>query len=207
MATASRITSIPTMTAMVLAMPLNSPLVPILKTLHPKVVLYEEGIGLEEEMGRSNYSTYALGSWSRQECSGFISEITALSPEKLSPINGSEDIASIFFTSGTTAEPKGILCTFQHLEKNVAAVLCVGSSRHCHLRRPAALLPRPMRSLRMTSATSISPSPTTRTTASRGSKRVHAPTMRAVRAGLDPTHSQQQFCARRSHRAQKPVFD
>ena len=95
----------------------------ILKSLDPKLVLFEEGLGLEEEISRSDYPARALGSWSQQNCTGFVAEISGLSAENPAPVYCPDDIATIFFTSGTTAEPKGILCSFRHLETNVAAVL------------------------------------------------------------------------------------
>ncbi len=94
----------------------------ILETLDPKLVVFEENVGLELEMGRSGYSTRALGFWSQSKCSGIFADIVKTLPQDLARLNKPDDIATIFFTSGTTAKPKGILCTFRHLETNVSAV-------------------------------------------------------------------------------------
>jgi len=94
----------------------------IVKALEPKLVIFEENLGLESKLDKLSYLTYPLGTWSRKRNTGIWGEVETYSPEINASVNEPDDFATIFFTSGTTAEPKGILYKFRHLEENVSAV-------------------------------------------------------------------------------------
>jgi long-chain acyl-CoA synthetase len=57
------------------------------------------------------------------ELEGFLNELRHESAMPHTPVNGPDDVASIFYTSGTTATPKGVPCTFRDLEENVSEVM------------------------------------------------------------------------------------
>ncbi|MEE8172654.1 MAG: fatty acid--CoA ligase family protein, partial [Alphaproteobacteria bacterium] len=86
-----------------------------------RLLLYEEGLGgasLEQESGGE---WLALGEWNKAGGSGFFAEIAALPDDRdIPPVNTSSDVASIFYTSGTEAAPKGIVCAYGELIANVA---------------------------------------------------------------------------------------
>ena len=52
----------------------------------------------------------------------FLSEMSRAPKEQIAPVNSAHDIASIFYTSGTEATPKGIVCSFEELEGNTEPI-------------------------------------------------------------------------------------
>jgi acyl-CoA synthetase (AMP-forming)/AMP-acid ligase II len=91
----------------------------ILTALAPKLVLYEEGLGVERLAGRVAGEWRPLGEWGRDRASGFFAELAGLPATPLPPVGGRGDVASIFYTSGTAAKPKGVVCTGAELFDNV----------------------------------------------------------------------------------------
>lgn len=53
----------------------------------------------------------------------FVEEMRHETAIPHAPVNGPDDVASIFYTSGTTATPKGVPCTFRDLETNVSETM------------------------------------------------------------------------------------
>ena len=87
----------------------------LLNGLAPKLVLYEEGIGLEAAAAACACEVLSLGEF-------FIALARESDEAPGPPVNGPDDIAAIFYTSGTTSAPKGVPCTFRELDANVRAV-------------------------------------------------------------------------------------
>ncbi len=54
------------------------------------------------------------------ELADFLAGLGRESDAPLAPVNEPDDVASIFYTSGTTETPKGVPCSFRDLETNVA---------------------------------------------------------------------------------------
>jgi acyl-coenzyme A synthetase/AMP-(fatty) acid ligase len=84
----------------------------IVRAVAPKLVLIQEGLGLEELRDPSDGIEWMLiGAWEEEGGStGFFGAIEGYSSD-LAPkeVCAPEDIAVIFYTSGTEAKPKGVL--------------------------------------------------------------------------------------------------
>ncbi|MEE8334372.1 MAG: class I adenylate-forming enzyme family protein [Alphaproteobacteria bacterium] len=85
----------------------------IIAAIDPAVVLYQEGLGLEELRAGAPGDWHALGDWREGGGStGFFGEIEALSDvDDIPSVAGPDDHAVIFYTSGTVAKPKGVIQT------------------------------------------------------------------------------------------------
>ena len=82
----------------------------ILATTKPKLIVAESDV----QLGKAE--SVDLGEWRAGGYTGIFAEIGGLegaAPPK--SVNNESDIASIFYTSGTTSKPKGILCSFHDL--------------------------------------------------------------------------------------------
>ncbi|MDP6591312.1 MAG: class I adenylate-forming enzyme family protein [Alphaproteobacteria bacterium] len=98
----------------------------ILGAVDARLLLYEEGLGLEslaeaKLAAASGGEWLALGEWREGGGSGLFAEIAGLADDAdIPPVNRSSDVAAIFYTSGTEAAPKGIVCAYDELIANVA---------------------------------------------------------------------------------------
>ncbi len=92
----------------------------ILGALDARLVLFEEGLDLERLQGAAGGEWIPLGVWRSDGGEGFFADI-AHHGDRRPPVslNGWGDIASIFYTSGTAARPKGVVCTFAELIENI----------------------------------------------------------------------------------------
>jgi len=98
----------------------------ILPALAPRLVLYEEGLGLEALAGQTSAPWRPLGRWERGGGVGFFADLAAPDPAPAARAQSAEDDAAardavIFFTSGTSARPKGVVLTYRELLPNAAA--------------------------------------------------------------------------------------
>jgi acyl-coenzyme A synthetase/AMP-(fatty) acid ligase len=96
----------------------------ILGALAPRLVLYEEGLGIERLAGSVAGEWRPLGDWAPpatgERASGLFAEIAGLPGAAVGSRPARSDVASIFYTSGTAAKPKGVVCTCAELYDNVA---------------------------------------------------------------------------------------
>jgi len=91
----------------------------IIKSVAPKLILVESGLDVDRAEIGAIAETLDLGDWLPGGGSGLFAELGNLSGDPAdAPINEGKHIASIFYTSGTTAKPKGILCSFNDLCEN-----------------------------------------------------------------------------------------
>ncbi|HSR54988.1 MAG TPA: class I adenylate-forming enzyme family protein [Alphaproteobacteria bacterium] len=84
----------------------------IVRAVAPKLVLIQDGLGLDELVrGATNAECLSLGEWNAAGGStGFFADLEGYSGDEEVPETcGPEDIAVIFYTSGTEAKPKGVL--------------------------------------------------------------------------------------------------
>jgi acyl-coenzyme A synthetase/AMP-(fatty) acid ligase len=87
----------------------------------PKLLLYREGLDLTALGVRAPAACLALGSLQRS--TGLFAELAGRSEAGDRPsLAGPEDHASIFYTSGTTAKPKGVIYSHSTLFHNFDAV-------------------------------------------------------------------------------------
>jgi acyl-coenzyme A synthetase/AMP-(fatty) acid ligase len=100
---------------------MNHPhLAQILPALHPRLVVYEAGLGLEEVLEKSSLPHLALGTWDCDAHDGFYKSVARCEPVNTALASaGPRDDACVLFTSGTSARPKGVLLTFRELMSNV----------------------------------------------------------------------------------------
>ena len=85
----------------------------IIAAISPSIVLYQEGLKLEELRHDSPGDWHALGDWFPEGSStGFFAELEALSDtDGIPSCAGKDDQGVIFYTSGTVAKPKGVIQT------------------------------------------------------------------------------------------------
>ena len=86
----------------------------ILRALDAALILYEHELGLD-----APGEWQPLGRWHRDGGEGFFAELAARPGKPQTPLNAYNDVASIFYTSGTASKPKGVVCTFAELLENV----------------------------------------------------------------------------------------
>ncbi len=95
----------------------------ILASVDAPLVLYEDGLGLERFAGRFAGAWVPLGAWRPGVGEGFYGEVAAASAwEGTAPVAARDDVASVFYTSGTESTPKGVVGSYAHLYDNVEPV-------------------------------------------------------------------------------------
>jgi acyl-coenzyme A synthetase/AMP-(fatty) acid ligase len=93
----------------------------ILPALKPRLVLYEEGLGLESQAAETKAEWRPLGRWRETGGDGFFADLAAAQPLPNGVSDGERNDAVVFFTSGTSARPKGVVLTYRELLPNSAA--------------------------------------------------------------------------------------
>ena len=91
----------------------------ILRALDPALVLHEEALGLGALAAASPGEWQTLGRWDGARDEGFFAELALRPGAPQAPLNSYDDVASIFYTSGTASKPKGVVCSFAELLENV----------------------------------------------------------------------------------------
>lgn len=83
----------------------------ILASVNPKLVLYEDGIGVEKPAGETPWAWLRLTDW--------FAELEKLPPGEIAaPLNRLSDDASIVYTSGTASKPKGVVLSLAEVFGN-----------------------------------------------------------------------------------------
>jgi long-chain acyl-CoA synthetase len=90
----------------------------ILPMLDPRLVLFEEGAGLDDLIAATTAPCLALGRWDDTRGDGFFAAVNACDPEDASFATSWRDDAVILYTSGTSAWPKGVVLSFRELLSN-----------------------------------------------------------------------------------------
>lgn len=95
----------------------------ILGAIKPKLVLYEAGFGAELAGTGVPGEWHALGEWRPGGGTGLFAALAALPGEAAETCRaGRNDDACIYFTSGTSAKPKGVVLSFGELLDNVEPI-------------------------------------------------------------------------------------
>ena len=90
----------------------------ILRALDAKLILHEDGLGLDALGETAPGEWQPLGLWDGGGGEGFFAELAERPDVPRTPLNAYGDVASIFYTSGTASKPKGVVCTFAELLEN-----------------------------------------------------------------------------------------
>lgn len=100
----------------------------ILPALAPRLVICEEGLGLESLAPKTGAPWRPLGRWNKDGGDGIFADLARAGMLAAGPLaagsageGGGTSDAVIFFTSGTSAKPKGVVLTYRELLPNAAA--------------------------------------------------------------------------------------
>jgi acyl-coenzyme A synthetase/AMP-(fatty) acid ligase len=95
----------------------------LLPALAPRLVLFEDGLDLDALIARTGGEWRPLGRWAENGGEGFFADLPASAAAASLPADAQacRDDAVIFFTSGTSARPKGVILTYRELLPNSAA--------------------------------------------------------------------------------------
>lgn len=91
----------------------------LMKALDPCLIIDEEALDLDLPAG--DWPRIPLGEW-RETPTGFFAEIQDLPAEPVAAVGSEDDDACIYFTSGTSDRPKGVILTARELLDNVEPV-------------------------------------------------------------------------------------
>ncbi|MDP6979075.1 MAG: class I adenylate-forming enzyme family protein [Myxococcota bacterium] len=95
----------------------------IIETVKPRIILFEEEAGLDLS-SIDNVEKLPLGQIDKAADGTFFGTVAEIQAEVIEiPVNIPADIASIFYTSGTSSKPKGVMCNFSDLFDNTLAVV------------------------------------------------------------------------------------
>ncbi len=82
----------------------------IIGAVNPKLVLFQDGLGLEDLAAGAPGEWMVLGNWAQDRGTGFFGAVSGLpDSDELGNVAGPDDHGVIFYTSGTVARPKGVI--------------------------------------------------------------------------------------------------
>src|SRR5215470_5289788 len=84
----------------------------IVPALKPRLIVFEEGLQLEDLVNTVVVPSFAIGRWDDMRRDSFYAAVNRHEPSDAMPA-GARDDAVIVFTSGTSARPKGVVLTFR----------------------------------------------------------------------------------------------
>jgi long-chain acyl-CoA synthetase len=103
----------------------------IFERLKPKLIVYQDGLQLDELLAKTSAPRLRLGRFDQPEPGTFFAELSRCAPSELPPpypppLAGEgrvgarpDDDAVILFTSGTSAQPKGVVLNFREFLLNI----------------------------------------------------------------------------------------
>jgi long-chain acyl-CoA synthetase len=91
----------------------------IFDRLKPKLILYQDGLQLDDLLARVSTPWLRIGRWDRPEPGALFTELSRCAPSDPQRPAGPEDDAIILFTSGTSAQPKGVVLNFREYLLNI----------------------------------------------------------------------------------------
>ena len=90
----------------------------ILPALKPRIVLCEDGLGLDDILKAASAPCLPLGAGDDRRGDSFFAAVNACEPSDAFADAGADDSAVILFTSGTSARPKGVVLSYRELMSN-----------------------------------------------------------------------------------------
>jgi acyl-coenzyme A synthetase/AMP-(fatty) acid ligase len=91
----------------------------IFSRLKPKLVLYQNGLGLDDLLTAVAAPKFRLGHWDTAEDESFFAEVARSTPSDIQTGAGPDDDAVILFTSGTSTRPKGVVLNYREHLSNI----------------------------------------------------------------------------------------
>jgi acyl-coenzyme A synthetase/AMP-(fatty) acid ligase len=91
----------------------------IFERLKPKLILYQDGLQLDDLLAKTAAPRLRLGYWDRAEPGTFFAELSLCLPSEPDRPARPNDDAVILFTSGTSAQPKGVVLNFREFLLNI----------------------------------------------------------------------------------------
>jgi long-chain acyl-CoA synthetase len=91
----------------------------IFTRLEPKLILYQDGLQLDDLLAASPAPRIRIGRYNKFEPDSLFAELSRASPRQYPDVAGPEDDAIILFTSGTSAKPKGVILNYREYLLNI----------------------------------------------------------------------------------------
>jgi acyl-CoA synthetase (AMP-forming)/AMP-acid ligase II len=91
----------------------------IFARLRPKLVLYQDGLDLDDLLAAVPAPAMRLGRWDARAGDTFFGEVACRAPSNAQTDAGPDANAVILFTSGTSARPKGVVLTYREHLSNI----------------------------------------------------------------------------------------
>ena len=91
----------------------------IFARLKPKLVLHQDGLGLDDLLRATAAPRLRLGQWDKPDADTFFAEVACHDPSAAHAAARPDDDAVILFTSGTTARPKGVVLNYREHLSNI----------------------------------------------------------------------------------------
>jgi acyl-coenzyme A synthetase/AMP-(fatty) acid ligase len=92
----------------------------IFARLAPKLVLYQDGLALDDLLATVSAPRLRLGAWKVPASDTFFGHALSRAPSDVHTDASPNDDAVILFTSGTTAKPKGVVLSYREHLSNIA---------------------------------------------------------------------------------------
>jgi acyl-CoA synthetase (AMP-forming)/AMP-acid ligase II len=90
----------------------------IFTRLKPTLVLYQEGLELDDLLAQQRAPSLKLGRWDQPAADTFFAAVARCTPSDAHVAARWDDDAVILFTSGTSERPKGVMLSFRELLSN-----------------------------------------------------------------------------------------
>ena len=94
----------------------------ILDRLKPKLILYQDGLRLDEALASADAPRLWIGHHDAAGTGTLLGEVARCTPSEPKSVARPQDDAVILFTSGTSAKPKGVVLSFGEFLSNIDPV-------------------------------------------------------------------------------------